>query len=129
MAKVKVWNDNVHPHKETFKGDPISIKAGGFIVMEEDEAYDFRGRFTPPVLGVDGDHRPEGFKMIRIEKMTAEDSAEEPKIDTLRCVACNYRGSNAEDVAEHAKATHAHNQVVDEVAEKEIQARKKSKAS
>lgn len=128
MAKVRVWNDNIFPYKEKFKGDPIRIEPKSHIVMEEDEAYQFKGTFSPPVLNTDGVHMPEGFKMIRIEKIDAAQAEPEPKADALKCIACQYRAQNAADLAEHSKG-HEHNLVVDDKAEAEIKARgKKSKA-
>ncbi len=47
MAKVKVWNDNIHAHVEDFKGTKLVIPAGDFIVMDWEEAVEFKGQFTP----------------------------------------------------------------------------------
>lgn len=123
--KVKVYNDNVHPYKETFKGENIYIEPKSFIYMDEDEAHQFRGSYKAPVLNVDGVHMPEGFKMIRVVRET---DAPEPqaKIDTLKCMACSYKAASKADLAEHEKASHE--VFTDEAAEQEIKARKKAKA-
>lgn len=124
MAKAKVYNDNVYPYKEKFKGDEIMIPAKGFIEMEEFDAYEFKGSFNSPVLGVDGDHKPEGFKMIRVVKLS--DSAEE-KDETIKCMACSYRAENAADLNEHSKE-HADRVLVDEEAEKATKSKRKGAA-
>lgn len=116
--KVKVWNDNVHPYKEKFKGDDFLIPAKSFILMEEDDANMFKGTFNFPVLDSDGNHTPLGFKMIRIEALSSsgKSTPEQPK---HRCMACSYHGANASDLSEHEK-THSEQIVVDKRAEEEL---------
>lgn len=70
MPKVKVWNDNVHPHKEMFKDNLVEIPAKSCIEMEWEEAIEFKGQFTPIRIRGDGTHDPAGFKMIRVEAPT-----------------------------------------------------------
>lgn len=67
MAKVRVWNDNVHPHTEMFKGDLITIPAKECIEMDWEEAIEFRGQFTGIKLLGDDTPDPRGYKMIRVE--------------------------------------------------------------
>ncbi len=72
MPLVKVFNDNVHPHKERFKGEMIEIAAGGYVEMEYEEAVDFRGQFTGIApISASGAPDPKFFKMIRVEKLKA----------------------------------------------------------
>jgi hypothetical protein len=122
MAQVRVWNDNVHPYEEIFKGDKLLIGSKDFIEMDENEAVQFKGTFKPPVLNVDGVHLPEGFKMIRVEKIQDHPSVVKAD-DSLQCNACKYKASSKADFDEHSK-THAEHVLVDEVAEAEIKARK-----
>jgi hypothetical protein len=68
MAMVKVWNDNDYPHKERYKGDMVEIPAHGHVEMEWEEAIQFAGQFTPPIMRGDGTHDPRGFKKIRVER-------------------------------------------------------------
>lgn len=125
MAKMKVYNDNTHPYREIFKGDKIEIPSKGFIIMDYDDAYQFRGTFSPPVLNADNQHMPEGFKMIRVVKHD-EDEAVEPKAETFGCIACKYKGGSAVDVAEHTKAAHSADLVVDKLAEEALKTRKRA---
>jgi hypothetical protein len=130
MPQVKVWNDNVHPYSEVFKGDKLHIPAKSFIKMDREEAIQFRGTYNSPVRDADGNDLPEGFKMIRIEPLSAEDllaPEAQVKVDELVCLACAYKATNKTDLAEHTK-THAGQLVVDEDAEAELKARKKAKA-
>lgn len=127
MGLVRVWNDNTHPYEEVFKGDKIFIPSKEYIEMDENEAIQFKGTFKSPVLNVDGVHLPEGYKMIRIEKITDQDTG--PKLDELSCLACKYKASSKADLDEHVK-THSAQALVDEVAEAELKARRgKAKAS
>ncbi len=120
--KMRVYNDNTHPYKEHFKGDDIAIPSKGFILMDYDDAHQFKGTFSYPVLDADGNHTPAGFKMIRLEQDT-----EEPAITnvTYQCNACKYKGANEADLSEHSKATHAGEVIVDEAAEEEIRTKRK----
>jgi hypothetical protein len=126
MGLVRVWNDNVHPYEEVFKGDKIFIPSKQFIEMDENEAIQFKGTFKSPVLNVDGVHMPEGFKMIRVEKILNDSSA--IKVDELQCVACKYKAESKADLAEHLK-THSDQILIDEIAEEELKSKKgKAKA-
>lgn len=76
MAKVKVWNKNVHPHKEQFKGETIEIPAGGYIEMEYYDAKQFQSQWTPMApKECLPEERSKYFKKIVVEKpaVVAED--------------------------------------------------------
>lgn len=68
MARVKVWNDNVHDHKEEFKGEMIEIPSKGYVEMDYEDAVEFRGKFFSMIIRADGTHDPKGYKMIRVDK-------------------------------------------------------------
>ena len=126
MPKVQVWNKNVHVYKETFKGDKVEIAPNSFIWMDEDEAYQFMGTFSPPVLDVDGNHKPEGYKMIRVviaDNAPAESKPKSIENDNI-CVACRYQASDSKDLEEHSKVSHASSLLKDELAELELKKRK-----
>lgn len=127
MAKVRVWNDNIYPYQEIFKGDKIRIGSKEFIEMDEEEANQFRGTFSPMVYDADGNDIPQGYKMIRIEKITAE-SAPLPKVDEKVCYACKYKAASESDLTEHLK-THSDQVVIDEEAEKLVQSKRKAKGA
>lgn len=114
--KVKVWNDNVHPYSEDFRGKKISIPAKGFIEMEYDEANLFRGTFSPVIRDADGNDMAEGYKMIRVEDpgLTVE-----PKVDPLLCQACRYLAKSEKDLDAHM-VTHSGSLVEDHDAELEM---------
>lgn len=126
MAMVRVWNDNKYEYRETFKGDKVVIPAGKFIEMQEDEAIQFKGTFSPPVLDSDGNHKPEGFKMIRLERITAE-MIEEAKVNELKCLACAKELATQAQLDAHIKEAHADQHVKDEEAEEELKIRAKRK--
>jgi hypothetical protein len=118
MATVRVYNRNKFPYKEKFKDEHILIAPGAFIEMDEDDAHMFKGSFSSPVLGVNGEHLPEGFKMIEIVR-GADVKDEAPKAKAHQCLACKYTGSSEGDLNEHLKI-HQDQVVVDEEAEKAI---------
>jgi hypothetical protein len=66
MAMVKVFNDNIYPHVEKFKGKEIHIASKDYIEMDYDDAKQFQGQYKAPVISGQG-HDPRGFKMIRVE--------------------------------------------------------------
>lgn len=128
MAKYKVYNDNVFPYTEKFKDQEIKIQPKQFIVMDEDDAYMFKGSFKAPVLDADGNDKPEGYKMIRLVKVDGSEALDAPKFEEHICMGCKYKAANKEDLLEHEKAAHAHQVVVDESIEDEIKTKKKKTA-
>jgi len=127
MPQVKVWNDNVHPFQQKFRDETVKIGAKAFVWMDQDDAVMFAGSFSPPVLGVDGEHRPEGFKMIRIERTKDAPPSTKPEkteLDAQVCMVCRYQAANEKDFEEHGK-THASQALKDEAAEAEIKTRRK----
>lgn len=98
--KVKVWNDNIFPHRERFKGEFIDIPAKAFVEMEEDDAIMFRGQFSSIVTDADGRPKQESFKMIRIEK---PEGVKEKTVqnDPNKCFACGKILSNQGELAQH----------------------------
>lgn len=72
MALVRVWNDNVYPHEERFKGKLITIEPGQYIEMDDDDAQMFKGQFTQILKRGDGTFDPRSFKKIRVERLEAK---------------------------------------------------------
>lgn len=95
MAKVKVWNDNVHPHREKYQDEWIDIPAGGYIELDWEDAIQFKGQFTGIKLLGDDTPDPRGFKMIRVEKPSEPVFKENP----LVCHANGERAVTQEDLA------------------------------
>ncbi len=111
---VKVHNDNVHDHKEEFKGTKLLIPAGGFIEMEYEEAVQFQGQCTgiAPV-GEDGAPDARFFKMIRVDHVKPEEVF---KDDGLTNHLNGRKASTAEELRA-VLAEFAHLRVVDKDAE------------
>jgi hypothetical protein len=126
MAKVRVWNDNVHPYRETFREQNIHIPAKSSIVMDAGEALLFKGTFAPIKLDGDGNPTPEGYKMIRIEELQSEDTIEQAKVNPLVCQACAYEAASEKDLNEHAQSLHKDAFLVDEEAEQALSEKKKA---
>lgn len=104
MAKVKVWNDNVHDYKENFRGVEVFIKAKSFVEMEEMEAIKFRGNFSPVEVDHDGQPLPRSYKMIRIEKIGDGQLTEEKGFP---CMACGKSYESEKVLNAHIEEKHS----------------------
>lgn len=124
MPQVKVWNDNVHPYKETFREQKIEIPAKGFIKMDAEEAHLFKGTFAGILRDADNNPDPRGYKMIRIEAIGAED-AEPAPIQFISQVT-GEKFTTQKELDEHLKQF-KDRLFVDEEAEEEIKVRKQAK--
>jgi len=98
--KAKVWNDNIYPYTENFKGDVITIEPNSFIEMDYDEAVMFRGTFSSIIRDADGQPTQQSWKKIRVEPLgNPVDNV--IKSDPNKCLACGkVLGSQAE-LAQH----------------------------
>lgn len=89
MAKWKVWNR--HPngltHKEKFKEQSVEIKAGEYVLMDYEDAVQFRGQYFPMKKDAQGAPDPAGFKVIHLEKH--EDSPEPAVVEFV----CHFDGA------------------------------------
>jgi hypothetical protein len=67
--KWRVYNR--HPqgftHKEKFRDETIEIKAGGFVLMDYEDAVRFKGQYFPMIKNAQGAEDPKGFKVIHLE--------------------------------------------------------------
>lgn len=128
--KVKVWNKNVHPLEEMFKGDKIVIPANSWIAMEHDDAVMYKGQFKSPMIDHDGNDKPEGFKMVVIEPMDSTTTlakiaqSDIQVADELVCQACRYKAATKDDLGEHLKEMHADQAFSDPAIEQEINLKK-----
>lgn len=115
MPVVKVWNDNVYEYKETFKGELKLIPAKGYIEMEYEDAIDFKGAYSPIITDGNGNHLPQGFKMIRVEQP--------PVIPAPELKLVNHATGAIAATPEALRAMlleHSHLNVKDESAEKSL---------
>lgn len=124
MAQVKVWNDNDYEYKETFKDKPLVIAPHSCIEMEYYEAHEFKGTYKS--IQRDGDNQPlpQTYKKIRVEELSSAEV--DAKIESNTCTACKFRGGSAKELFDHVVASHAHQSVVDDEAEKEVAKKKRA---
>lgn len=70
MAKWRVWNK--HPegmtHREKFREELVEIPANKYVLMDYEDAVQFRGQFFPMKRKPTGEPDPAGFKAIFLEK-------------------------------------------------------------
>lgn len=69
MAKYRVWNKHAKgfTHKEKFRDDWVEIKAGQYILMDYEDAVQFKGQYFPMKRDAMGQEDPMTWKMIFIE--------------------------------------------------------------
>jgi hypothetical protein len=118
MAKVRVYNDNVFDHVEKFKGTMLKIPTKGFIEMDREDAVQFKSQFRAPIYDKGGIQTRESMKMIRLEKMGAEEVKQEPE---FVCQKCGFQAKSQAGLAAHIRANHVES-MIDDDAKKELQA-------
>lgn len=96
MATARVFNDNVHPYRETFKGTLIEIPVGGSVDMDFEEALQFEGTARSMIKNAGGQQCPTSFKKLRVVPLSAVPLAPAPLI-------CHATGKVAADAAELAR--------------------------
>ena len=67
---------NMHPggltHREKFRDEMVVIKAGGFVLMDYEDAVLFRGQFYPMKVDANNQQDPSTYKCIKIEPESAD---------------------------------------------------------
>ena len=126
-SRAKVWNDNVHPYQENWKGTEVKIAPKDFIEMDYEDAVEFKSSMGHGMrVGNDGQALPESFKMIRIER---GGSPQAPKDLGHRCMSCgnSYESPTMLDlhVTEQHKLELTDSKVADELQAK-VNSRKKA---
>ena len=104
MARVRVWNDNVLDHTETFKGDRIHIPKKSFIEMDQDEAVQFKSNFFPPRKHSNGLQTDDSKKIIRLELIEGATAAPEP--EKHQCMKCGQVCATKAALSQHVKHKH-----------------------
>lgn len=127
-GKWRVYND--HPmgytHKEKFKGDDIEIKAGEFILMDYEDAIQFKSQFFPIRLNAQNVQDPVSYKVLRVVADSNNQSStpiNENKIYVSPVDGKEF--TSKEELEKYLEANFSHLRVKDEAAEETI----KSKAS
>lgn len=71
---VRLWNDNIHAHKEMFNGEMYNISPKTFVIMEKEDAINFRGQYFPYFKDSGGLQDSKSYKMLRIEELAEDDT-------------------------------------------------------
>lgn len=104
MALVRVWNDNDYPFRQKFKGEDVAIPAKKFVMMDEEDAISFRGKYSPPILDGAANALPHSYKKIRIEHTSNPDVKEAGK---FVCHADGTEFDSQEALDAYVKENHA----------------------
>ncbi len=103
MNSVRVYNDNIYPHKEKFKGEEIYIPPKCFVEMEFYDAVEFKGQYTPIVVDGGGAPIPQSFKMIRIVQPDGFQLEDSKKIV---CNSCGKQFDSSKELDDHVNEFH-----------------------
>lgn len=127
-GKWRVYN--IHreglTHKEMFKGDKIEIKAGEFILMDYEDAIQFKGQYFPIVINAQGVQDPVSYKMIKIEagpEAKTDAPKEQEKVYVSHVDGKEF--TSKELLEEYMKANFSHLIVKDESMDEEIKSKKR----
>jgi hypothetical protein len=140
MPKVTVFNLNVHPLHEMFKGDEVLIQANDYWrdkdgkIREIDiyEANDFKGQYHPVPFDGSGKMLEDSryFKKIRMDKVQTEVDSEEEDTPAFKCMAaqCKHVSPSPEELTAHIKVRHPSEEtLVLPEEDREIRAKNKAK--
>lgn len=127
MAKYRVWNK--HPdgmtHKERFRDQQLEIAAGDFILMDYEDAVQFKGQYFPMKMNAMNQQMPETYKCIMIEPDDAVAVKPEFTPDPFICHYDGKKFDSATALAVYVKENYSDQLVVDEAAEREAEQDKK----
>lgn len=123
--KARVWNK--HPlgyaYSQTFKGELINIPANKFIVMDYDDAVEFKSSFSPMRLTPENTHDPKGFKCIFVEEIgQGAEITDQPSQ-----FVCHVNGkvfNTEKELTEYVKTNFSHLLTVDAEGEEEVKRRR-----
>lgn len=106
MAVVKIRNLNKYPFTQKYQGKDVSIGAGEYIEMDEEEASVFVGMFFPFKRDNKGQDDPRYFKMLRIERDSAAVSVDK-FANKFMCTACKEQTSSWVELEAHMRLMHS----------------------
>lgn len=108
MGMVRVVNENVHPFKQEFKEQMISLAAKGegknWIDMDRDDAVHFLGMYYPMKKDANDQPDPRFFKKLFIQEIPGAERTVAPETHT--CQKCCHVASTKEDLDAHIEANH-----------------------
>jgi len=127
ISKWKVINihRNGLTHREKFNDEMIEIKAGEHVLMDYEDAVQFKGQYFPMIINAQGVQDPISYKMIKIE---AEHPDMESSVDKEKIYVCHADGKefpNKELLEKYVKENFSHLIFQDETIENEIKKRKR----
>jgi len=103
MFQVRVYNDNIYPYQEMFKGELIKIAPKQYIELDLFDAAEFLGQYTSIQVDGGGSPRPQSYKMLRIVRPDHYKLEEKKEII---CNACGVTFSTALELDEHVNEKH-----------------------
>lgn len=117
MSNVFIYNKNVYPLRELFKGDEVTINANDFWrdkdgnkkEFDQFEANDFRGQYHSRPSDGSGKMIDDAkyYKMIELVPVGGVQIKEEPT-STFKCMAkdCKHVSPSPEELEAHTKTRH-----------------------
>lgn len=90
---------NMHPkgltHREKFRDELVTIKAGEYILMDYEDAVQFKGQYFPIKMDAMNQQTPETYKCIRIEPENVD-----AKPEVAKTYVCHVDGKEFTSKAE-----------------------------
>lgn len=113
-GQVRVYNDNIHPYTEHFKGEDLEIAPKCYIEKDFYDAVELLGTYSPIKTDGGGQQIATSFKKLRIVR-PAEFKLEESK--KILCNSCGEKFNTADLLEDHVLASHL-DQMIDETEKK-----------
>lgn len=107
---VMVYNDNIYPLTENFKGDRIHIEPNQFVEMDFYDAHEFKGQYKPIQVDGAGNKKPESFKKVRIvmpKDFNIQKAMNISPDSSLKCNACGKVFKNVVELNKHVSDFHS----------------------
>lgn len=132
-GKWEVWNR--HPmgytHREKYKGDDVIINADDYVLMDYEEAVQFKGQMpsTGIMKNAQGVQDPKSYKCIEL-KPHSGDAVNPVVAETVSDFVCNYDGKKfltEKELDEHINKYYADQVFRDPALERDLEMAKKLK--
>lgn len=126
MSEGKWRVYNVHKdgltHSEKFRGDPVVIKAGDYVLMDYEDAIQFRGQYFPMQMDGDNQQIPASMKMIKLVP-DSPDAAPAVKMKFV-CQRDGKEFSSAAELEAYTKENFGHEVFKDDALEEKKKSKK-----
>lgn len=108
--KVKVWNDNVYPFEQEYKGKRYKIESKKYIEMDQEEASQLLKSYSPIKVDHGNMPLPQSYKMLRVDQGDLDKikrmAEARTKAGSYMCQACGYIANSKWELSGHIQDMH-----------------------